>query len=335
MSDSPPYQQLTEDIYQVHIPLPFALNRVNCYLIRGDEGWTIVDTGLNLPEARGVWLRVFKALDVASTQIRQIVLTHVHPDHFGLAGWLQQHCRTDNGGATPPVYMSPREAQLASEFWGAPDGSWDRLLMNFWRACGVTAEMAVDLTTSTSETRQRTFPHPTEIKLIKPGSQVQLGDRDFQAIHMPGHSDGQLIFYDAADQLLLSGDHVLMKITPNIGLWPHGELDPLNLYLASLEQLSQLTVRLALPGHKTIITDLAGRIAELQDHHVARLELTMAAANSGANVYEVSRHLFPFDVLSVHERRFALAETLAHLEYLRRRDCLQRDDGTTWVYCKR
>jgi hypothetical protein len=99
--------------------------------------------------------------------------------------------------------------------------------------------------------------------------------------------------------------------------------------------LSQLKVRLALPGHKTIITDLAGRIVELQVHHAARLELTTAAADSGATVYEVSRHLFPFDKLSVHERRFALAETLAHLEYLRLRQQLQRDNDKTWVYCRR
>ena len=102
------YQEVAEEIYQVCLPLPLALKSVNCYLLRGDEGWTILDTGLNVPAAQQVWRTVFTELGIQPGDIRQIILTHAHPDHYGLAGWLQNWC-----GA--PVWMSAREAEQVAK----------------------------------------------------------------------------------------------------------------------------------------------------------------------------------------------------------------------------
>jgi len=100
--------QITDDIYQVRLPLPYALNHVNCYLLRGDDGWTIIDTGLNTSQGRAGWQAAFDTLGIGPDDIDQIILTHVHPDHYGMAGWLQEWC-----GAT--VWLSPREAELAEQ----------------------------------------------------------------------------------------------------------------------------------------------------------------------------------------------------------------------------
>lgn len=300
---------ITPDIYQVRLPLPFALRIINSYVLRGQQGWTIVDTGLNTAESRATWHSVFDALNITPDTIQQIVLTHTHPDHYGMAGWLQQLSHA-------PVRLSQREAELAEAVWGEPAG-WREGLMAFWQECGLPAELAAALVQNTDETRQHTLPHPKTVETISPGSSIQLGDRWFQAIHAPGHSDGQLIFYETADSLMLCGDHVLQKISPNISLWPQSSPNPLQDYLNSLQTLSALPVRLALPGHGRPITAWAERIAELLQHHEERLKkLETAVSTHTLTVYQASQHLFDFTHLTTHEIRFAVAETLAHLVYL-------------------
>ena len=303
-------QAVAPGIYQVQIPLPFALRIVNCYLLSGAEGWTVVDTGLNTALARQTWQLAFTELGIQLQDIQQIILTHSHPDHYGLAGWLQQKAR-----GVPPVLMSAREAELAHWVWQQEDG-WAEAVTSFWQRCGVPDEMATAVVLETDRTRQRTRPHPQTIHTIEPGTTIKLGDRLFQIIHTPGHSDGQIIFYDADDRLLLCGDQVLLKITPNISLWPFGEPDPLGRYLQSLNQLAQLDVRLALPGHGLLIHDLRGRIRELEKHHAERLMVMETAVNGSASPYAISQRVFNLDTLNIHEKRFAVAETLAHLDYL-------------------
>lgn len=318
-------QPIAENIYQIRLPLPFALNHVNCYLLREEDGWTMLDTGLNWPESRHAWQAAFDELQIDDSQLCRIILTHMHPDHFGSAGYWQE--RT---GA--PVYMSPREADLARTVW-IEDGWRAELSSGFWQRAGVTAALLETVTTTTDRLRQRTMPHPATIAHLLPGTTIAMAGRDWQILHAPGHADGQIIFYDAADQLLLSGDQVLMKITPNIGLWPTTDADPLGRYLHSLATLAELPVRLALPGHGRPITEWAVRLAELQTHHHVRLAKMVDAAD-GASALTVAQRVFDFVKFSEHEVRFAVAETLAHLEYLVLGEELRRDEEAG-IYCYR
>lgn len=313
---------ITDDIYQVRLPLPFALRIVNCYLLRGRDGWTIVDTGLNTPGARAVWQAVCHELEIGPGHIEQIVLTHSHPDHYGMAGWMQTVCQRD-AGTLPPVRLSAREAELVAAMWD-PQSEWRASMMDFWRQCGVPAELATAVVDATDRTRRATFPPPQHMQTIQPGGTLRLGDRQFHVLHMPGHSDGQIIFYDPGDRLLLCGDHVLLGITPNISLWPSGEPDPLGRYLGTFERLAALDVGLALPGHRAVILDLPQRLAELRHHHDERLAHTAATVAPDATVYDIARQIFNFTHFTVHEARFAVAETLAHLEYLATRGHLTR-----------
>lgn len=321
--EATPCTKVADAIYQVRLPLPFALNHVNCYLLRDDHHrWTIVDTGLHRPESLAGWQAAFAVLAIEPRQVHQIILTHVHPDHFGMAGALQALT-----GA--PILLSPREQESAEIVWR--DNLWQSPAMHdYFQMAGVPPELAGRVTEQTDALRQMTLPYPREFQTILPGDTIGMGGRRFQAIHAPGHSDGQLIFYDAADQLLLSGDQVLMKITPNIGLWPNTEADPLGRYLASLQALAQLPVRLALPGHGRSITDWPGRLQELQEHHAARLIRMQEAVGSGATALEVTYGVFETARFTEHEVRFAVAETLAHLEYLvQRGQLLAQQNGVT------
>jgi glyoxylase-like metal-dependent hydrolase (beta-lactamase superfamily II) len=310
---------VAENIWQVRLPLPFALNHVNCYLLRDDEGWTMLDTGLDQPNVRAAWHEACTHFDLEPQQIRQIVLTHMHPDHFGLSGYFQHLT-----GA--PVYLSPRERELAQTVW-VEDGWRPELVAEYWRMGGIPNDVRALISDQTENLRHMTMPHPQEISTIAPGDTIRMGGRDFLAIHAPGHSDGQLIFYDAADKLILCGDQVLKSITPNIGLWPSTEADPLGRYLDSLECLAGLEVRLALPGHGGVITEWQARLCSLEEHHRARLEETRRAVEGSATALEVSRRLFNFGALTEHEVRFAVAEAMAHLDYLARRNVITFSDN--------
>jgi glyoxylase-like metal-dependent hydrolase (beta-lactamase superfamily II) len=324
-----PLRQIADDIYQLRQPLPFALNHVNCYLLQDEDGWTIVDAGLNRPELRERWQAAWHELSIDPHRVHRIVLTHMHPDHFGLAGWLQEQT-----GAQ--VLLSPREIDVARLTW-IEDITPERAaaVARYMHVAGVPCDVASIITTQQDYLRSLTYPHPHSITAIHPGATIRMGGRNFTAIHAPGHADGQLIFYSAADCLLLCGDQVLQRITPNIGVWPTTEPNPLARYLHSLAQLAALEVDLALPGHHAPIVNWQARIAELQLHHDERIEVMYkavqhgAATKGGATALEVSYAVFNYDRFSRHEVRFAVAEALAHLEYLAEQGRLQRHDTPT------
>lgn len=313
-----PVHAIADDIFQLHIPLPFLLNRVNVYLIRGDHGWTVVDTGLHHPDALAAWDAAFSELGFLPNDIEQIVLTHTHPDHFGLAGWLQN--RADQ---PPPVYLSPIELALSDVQWRSESN--DPLIFESMERGGAPSSLARAIVEGIQGTRAMTTPQPSGQLPLPPDSTIQMGRRVFRTIHAPGHSDGQLMFYDEGDGLLLSGDHVLNKITPNIGLWSAGDRHPLRHFLDSLREVRALDVRVALPGHKTLITDWRGRIDELLHHHTERLERVRSAVDGGATTYQVATAMFDFSRLTTHEMRFAMVEAAAHLEYLVEEGLLIRD----------
>lgn len=324
MTTSEPAVQVADGIYQVRLPLPFALNIINTYLLRDGAGWTVLDTGLNTAEGQAAWKAALNHLNIHPRDIRRIILTHVHPDHYGMAGWLQSLVED---GEPMPVYASAREADLADILWN-PKRLWEDVVFEeFLVSAGMTPEMARTVALGIASTGSLTLPHPNRIHPIAVGDTVEIGERRFTALHAPGHSDGQLIFYDAADQLLLSGDHVLMKITPNIGLWPDTEPNPLGRFLESLRGLHPLAVRLALPGHKALITDWRGRIEELLAHHEQRLVHTLEAVGQDGTIYEASRLIFQSNNFTPHEWRFAMVETLAHLDYLQRQGKVEQIEG--------
>ncbi len=318
-------KRITDDILQVQIPLPFALNIVNCYLLRGERGWTLVDTGLNTPPAKARWTAALNQLGIAPSEIEKIILTHMHPDHFGLAGWWQRLLEEPM-----PLYLPELEKPQTQFFFKQQDAARSR---QWLIACGMDSATIAEVEAALGSTLAATHPHPLRQDYIKAGSVLRLGRRDFRAIHAPGHSDGQLIFYDAADRLMLCGDQVLMKITPNIGAWQHCQPNPLRRYLDSLTALAQLDVRLALPGHKWLISDWRGRIQELLAHHEQRLIHTLAAvADGAATTREVAMVIFPFERFTAHEWRFAMAEALAHLQFLHARGQVRQLEGEVFRY---
>jgi glyoxylase-like metal-dependent hydrolase (beta-lactamase superfamily II) len=315
--------QIVEGIYQVQLPLPFALRIVNCYLLRDGEGWTIVDSGLNYPPGQAAWRVAFEALGIDTGSITRIILTHAHPDHYGMAGWLAAQ-------SSAPVLLSPTEQAFAEWAWGGGEQVYGAV-KTFFLAHGMPDDMAQVVYEQMAELRPMIRPMAATTAL-EPGSTLRIGPREFKSIATSGHSDGHLAFYCAAERLLLCGDTVLTKITPNISLWPHGRPDPLADFLLTLEQLAEIEVDIALPGHGPLISNFGQRLGELRAHHDQRLKVVVVRAGSGATAFEVCTSIFPTEQLTPHQIRFAMAETLAHLEYLVGVGQLERTAGDRPIY---
>ncbi|MFZ5648331.1 MAG: MBL fold metallo-hydrolase [Bacillota bacterium] len=301
-------------IYKVTLPLPYRLNHVNCYAVRGRDGWDLVDSGMNDEPTRQAWLNFMEKMKIKVENIKGIYLTHYHPDHFGASGWLQQI-----SGA--PVYMSKIDALAAETYWIYGERTFKEVADMFTEN-GMPADMTEKILEEMIQQLSCVRPHPV-IRYLTSGEDVQLGDHSYRVVLTPGHTDGHVCFFSPEGDILFSGDYLLPKITSNISLWPHLHSNPLKNFLHSLGNSHWLKECLVLPAHGDSYSSAAERVIQLEDHHQERLRLIKSVASRGATAYEVCRQVFS-ENLSLHEKRFAMSETIAHLVYLKDRGELQK-----------
>ncbi len=316
--------EIIEGIFQVHVPVPFPLKYVNCYLVRDDDGWTMLDTGLQYEPAHVAWNRAFDELKIGARDIRRIFLTHAHPDHYGLAGHFQNL-------SNAPVYLLNEEIRVVPIEWQR-DGEHMFELGRYFARHGMPPEQVEIAVKRALQVLHMLEPQP-KLSPLYEGEEIAVGGKMYRVIWTPGHADGHAVFYGLEDHLLFAGDHVLLKITPNIPLWPGLDQDPLHHYLDSLEKIRDLKVKMVLPGHRATFEDLRGRINELRAHHQERAIQCERAAGEGRSAYEICLRVFP-DISSADEIRLAMVEILAHLEYLVIEGRLEKLEGNPVLYRK-
>ncbi len=312
--------RVAQGVYQLKLPVPLPLQFVPVYLIEGDDGWTIVDAGYHYPETYEVWESGAAAVGCDLDQdVSRIVVTHFHPDHIGGARWLQER-----SGA--PVYMLEEEISNSRALWGGePDTT---PFVDHLSRHGMPRELAA----SAAAKMRASLPLPKQMLPLSVGEKLESGFGALWVIHAPGHADHQLMLHDEERGILFAADHVLLKITPNIGLWPESKPNPLARYLESVEGLRGLDAILVLPGHGPVFHDLDGKLSELVTHHEERLDFMRSTLNgTSLSSYEVSRRAFR-GALTIYQRCFALAETLAHLDHLELEGRVQRTESETITY---
>ena len=301
--------ELAPGVVRVTFPLPFGLDHVHCYLLRSSAGgWTVVDTGLGLPDARERWAAVIEELD---GPVERIFITHFHPDHVGAAAEVAELT-----GA--PVLQGAVDHAQCVRAWS--DGSGERLAEHM-RAHGLPDG---DLETLRRESGAlRSLAHFAPVpEPVGEGDSVD----GWEVVSLPGHADGHLALLRG--DVLVAGDSILGAITPAVGLYPDARPNPLDDYLGSLRRIADLGPRVAFAGHGEPVEAPAARAREIVSHHDRRLAETADALRSGPQTaYETSLELWPEQLAPVL-RRFALAETCAHAEYLVQAGSAERhEDG--------
>ncbi|MGG1876295.1 MBL fold metallo-hydrolase [Paenibacillus cisolokensis] len=305
---------------QVKITLDNPLRWVNSYVLRGDEGVTIIDPGPRTEGSEREWEAALTQLGITPGDIASIVLTHHHPDHYGLAGWFQAR----SGGR---VWMSRRAHQEAMLMWG-PNSAMETALPSLFRLHGMPEHRLAELPAHLKGFNAQVTPQP-DVSFLEAGRPFHMGDRLWLPIETAGHAPGHLSFYDADRGVLLCGDAVLPQISPNVSLLPGSDEAPLALYLAGLRRLRELDVRTAYPGHRNPFTHFRERIDALLEHHEERLAYIAGLLREAGQLtaYEVCTALFG-DSLGIHQLRFAMCEALAHLAELARRHNARVAEGT-------
>ncbi len=304
-------EELADGVRRITFPIPFGIDHVHCYLLRSQSGgWTLVDTGLGSRDPRARWQPVLERLD---GPVERIVVTHMHPDHVGGARDVAEVT-----GA--PVLQGREDYAQCVRAWGERNAE---AFAAYWLEQGTPREHVAEM--GRESDRLTAAVHWVEgPELLDPGDEVD----GWRVEMLRGHADGHIALL--RDGVLIAGDVILGGITPAIGLYPNSRPDPLGDYFETLDRIVELRPRIAFAGHKEPILDPSGRAREIRAHHAQRLELARAALDGRPlTAYEVSLTLFAGD-LSTTLRRFATAESLAHLERLVR-DGLAERVGARYV----
>jgi glyoxylase-like metal-dependent hydrolase (beta-lactamase superfamily II) len=286
------------------MPLPFALDHINLWVLEDDDGWMLVDTGINTAETRALWEQLFEG-PLKGKPVTRLFCTHFHPDHIGLAGWL-----ADRHGVALEITAKEWAMACAIRETKADDAA----TAAFYARIGYPS---ADTGAAPGNTyASRVHPLPDRHTVVDPAKSITAAGASWRVVVGEGHSPELGALYCEDRGLLISGDQVLPGISPNVSVrMEHPDANPLHDFLQSLARFRALPVdTLVLPSHKLPFHGLRERIDQIVAHHHNRLGIAKAACTD-ATAIEVLAAVFP-RALDRHQIHFAIGETLAHLNYL-------------------
>lgn len=320
-------EEIFPDLYRIEIPLPRnPLRTLNSYLVKGKGRFLIIDTGMNLKECVDEMSSCLGRLSVDLNKT-DIFVTHLHSDHLGLAAKLASE--------NSKVYFNELEASIVR-----PEA-----LVKHWQNFDAIYKAHGFPEDELKKAMERHPGYlygpkrPIDFVMVREDSIIDAGDYSFRCIQTPGHSPCHVCLYEPAKKILISGDHILFDITPNIASWPEMD-DPLGSYLASLEKVYSLDVDLVLPGHRSNWHNHRSRIEELQAHHQARLNEVLFALEEGEKTaFEIAPciswdiNFSSWELFPPPQKWFAVGETIAHVRYLEKNRMIKgRKQGQTLVF---
>jgi glyoxylase-like metal-dependent hydrolase (beta-lactamase superfamily II) len=327
--------EIAPGVRWVRMKLPFALDHINLWLLRdeldGREGWTIVDCGITSDETRAAWERIFDN-ELGGLPVLRVIVTHMHPDHIGLAHWLtgRWNCR---------LWISATDFNAARLASSSTTGFGGDSAARFMQSHGLTDPSSLDKIRARSNYYASMVPQvPDSFRRILDGDVIPIGTagakHDWVCHVGYGHAPEHMSLHCADLGLLISGDMVLPRISTNVSvidLEPEG--NPLPLYLDSIERMRALPAdTLVLPSHGRPFRGLHTRIDQLQTHHDERFaELMQACKERALSSAEALKVLFKRE-LDLHQTTFAMGESIAHMNALWHAGKLARQLGTDGIY---
>ena len=319
-------EKIASNLYRIEVPLPKnPLKAINSYVITGTDRNLVIDTGLNREECKNALQSGFCELRI-DLEKTDFLLTHMHADHSALASSLIIPGRK--------AYASRQDAITINTFSGPDIAShWDSL-----RDYAVLQGFPTEILALAVEKHPGNMyrpEHRLEFTFLTEGDVISVAEYDFHCIFTPGHTRGHVCLYEPQRKILISGDHILGDITPNISQWIEDE-DALAVYFESLDKVMDLDVAMVLPGHRSLFTDCKQRINELKEHHSHRLgEVMRIIQDKGPlDAYEIAARM-TWDMrgiwadFPVPQKWFAHGEAIAHIKYLQKKGwivCLENDE---------
>lgn len=305
-------------VWWIRMPLPFALDHINLWLLEDGDGWTLVDTGFGVQATWELWERHFAGA-MGGRPVKNVVVTHYHPDHVGCADWLVKR-------TAAPFWMTATE-YLSAHAAHDDTAGFDRATgMALFERNGVDPSRMPERLRSGNGYRRGVPTLPLTYRRMMHGDRLAIGGRDWEVITVFGHAPEQATLYCAELNVLISADQVLPRITSNVGVWgSQPEANPLAQFLSSLSRLGHLPADvLVLPSHERVFHGLHQRIAELHEHHERRLERLLEGCATPITAFEALPLLFKRK-LDDHQMMFAMGEAIAHLHFLHAQGKVRRE----------
>lgn len=326
MQISYPFERLPEPgsalevapgVLWVRMPLPFALDHINLWLLRDGAGWAAVDTGIALDGVKNHWRQL-----LSSYSLQRQIVTHWHPDHLGLAGWLAQET-----GAR--LWITQGEYLTAQMVYGQIGSFGVPAMVALFRQHGLDDTRIQAQVDRGNAYQRNSSPAPATYRRLFDGEHIAIGGHDWRVMVGYGHSAEHAALYCADLKLLISGDMLLPRITTNISVMasnPDG--NPLGLFLDSIARFKQLpNDTLVLPSHGTPFRGMQGRILALGQHHRERFDALLAAIDRPMTAAELVPVLFARPLDDSFQVMFAMGETMAHLNYLEHTQQIMRTEA--------
>ncbi len=303
--------QVADDILGLRLPMPPPLEWVNIYFLRDTDGWAMVDTGYNTPDSRAVLIEALNEY-LDGKPITRVIVTHYHPDHIGQAGYICERYKC-------PLYMTQTEWLLGRWLSTDKTTSYTQTIAEYYRAADTPADLFATLTERGNSFLRTSDEVPPSFVHLQEHDIIQIGNRQWDVLIGRGHAPEMMTLYDAKNKLLLSADHIVARITPNISIWPYDtKTNPLKDYLDSIAWFADNVPNdvTLLPGHGRMFDGFHDRVATYRTHHQGRLDKLFNGFDGEAKtLQQLLKVLFPRD-LSPRDYVFAMGETHSHLNYL-------------------
>lgn len=310
-------QEVAPGVLWVRMPLPFALDHINLWLVADGTHWTMVDCGLATNTTRSLWEDIF-ARDLGGRAIGRVIVTHYHPDHIGLAGWLSAKLNV-------VPWMTRGEFLTAHAACHSVGGTGYAPLRDFFARHGLAPARLEAAGVKDGTYRRGVEPLPETFHRIRNGDRIAIGDHSWQVIVGYGHAPEHAALASGGAGLLIAGDMLLPRISTNVSVWPvEPDGDPLGDFLDSLDRFAVLDAgTLVLPSHGLPFRGIPTRIGQLKAHHASRLEKLAAVCDGEKTAAELMPALFRREFTD-YQLLFAMGETIAHLNRLWHKGVVQR-----------
>lgn len=312
--------EVAPGVYWLRFPLPFALDHINLWLLRDNTGWTVVDTGLGVRPSQKIW-KALLAEQLDGLPLTRVIVTHYHPDHLGLAGWLQQETGAE-------VLISRGEWELTNIICDAPEADTIERLRTFLGGHGLRGEHLDKVAGKGNGFRRVVQPLPVSPGFLSAGDSLSINGQCWQVHVGCGHSPEHLCLYREQDHLLISGDQVLPTISSNLNVRAaEPDMDPVTDFVDSLKALRDNLPddTLVLPAHGLPFRGLRARVDALVEHHDEQLDRVQSACRERPqSAFDILPVMFDRK-LDVQQLMFAMGESIAHLNCLMQQGRVQRE----------